>query len=118
MLFPMTCTELVEVAMSNCKSPEKEIGFKHSNIAIWAPIIKLSRTLQGIWTTKHFEQQKTEGKWQFVARSVTYYEFIAVMDTKRVKVTVKEVEGGEKHFWSIIPNWGIDKNCSRVSGWM
>lgn len=76
-------------------------------------ILKLSRTLQGIWKTKRFEQQKTQGKWQYIAKHMIYYEFIAVIDTVRVKVIVKEVEGGEKHFWSIIPHWGIDKNNSK-----
>jgi hypothetical protein len=35
------------------------------------------------------------------------------MNNIRVKVIVKEVLGGEKHFWSIIPFWGIDKISSR-----
>lgn len=42
-------------------------------------------------------------------KNVTYYEFIAVLDNVRIKVIVKEVEGGEKHFWSVIPLWNIDK---------
>ena len=46
-------------------------------------------------------------------KDVSYYEFIAVLDSVRVKVIVKEVAGGEKHFWSVIPFWGIDKNTSR-----
>ena len=48
-------------------------------------------------------------------KEVTFYEFIAVLDSIRVKVIVKEVYGGEKHFWSVIPYWGIDKmNSKRV----
>lgn len=46
-------------------------------------------------------------------KDVTYYEFIAVLNSVRVKVIVKEVAGREKHFWSVIPFWGIDKNTSR-----
>ena len=30
-----------------------------------------------------------------------------------VQLIVKEVLGGEKHFWSIIPFWGIDKASSK-----
>ena len=76
-------------------------------------ILKLSRTMQGIWSVRRFEEQKTNSRWERVMKDVAYYEFIAVLDSVRVKVIVKEVAGGEKHFWSIIPFWGIDKNTSR-----
>ena len=72
-------------------------------------ILKLSHTVQGIWITKKFEQQKTNSRWESVLKVVTFYEFIAVLDKVRIKVIVKQVEGGEKHFWSVIPAWGIDK---------
>jgi hypothetical protein len=73
-------------------------------------VISQSHTLQGIWQTKHFEQMKTEGNWRFLMKNVTYYEFIAVVENIRVKVIVKQIEGGDKYFWSIIPNWRINKN--------
>ena len=46
-------------------------------------------------------------------KDVIYYEFIAVINNIRVKVIVKEVLGGEKHFWSVIPFWGIDKATNK-----
>ncbi|MDO8443598.1 MAG: hypothetical protein Q7S78_01245 [Candidatus Azambacteria bacterium] len=80
----------------------------------YAPeVLKLSRTLQGIWSKKCFEVQKTNNRWEHILKDVTFYEFIAVLDNVRIKIIVKEVIGGEKHFWSIIPNWGIDAVNSR-----
>lgn len=76
-------------------------------------VLKLSKTVQGIWQVKRFEEQKTNSRWECALKDVTYYEFIAVLDSVRVKVIVKEVVGGEKHFWSVIPFWGVDKNTSR-----
>src|SRR3989344_4620274 len=76
-------------------------------------VLKLSRTIQGIWHTKHFEMQKTNNRWEKVLKEVAFYEFMAVLDNVRVKVIVKEVSGGEKHFWSVIPFWGINKEMSR-----
>lgn len=76
-------------------------------------ILGKSHTLQGIWQTKHFEQYKTSGQWKYTMKEIVFYEFIAVLDNVRVKVIVKEVLGGEKHFWSIIPYWNIDKEASR-----
>lgn len=69
-------------------------------------IIKNSHTVQGIWlNAQEWERQKKHGKWQTVMKNVSYYEFIAVIGKVRLKVIVKQVEGGEKYFWSIIPFW-------------
>ncbi len=46
-------------------------------------------------------------------KEVVFYDFIAVIDNVRAKVIIKEVVGGEKYFWSIIPYWGIDKVGSK-----
>jgi len=46
-------------------------------------------------------------------KDIVFYEFIAVLDSIRLKVIVKEVSGGEKHFWSAIPYWGINKEASK-----
>src|SRR3989344_417689 len=76
-------------------------------------VLKLSKTVQGIWNTQCFETQKTNSRWKRSLKNVTFYEFMAVLNNVRVKVIVKEVLGGEKHFWSVIPFWGIDKDKSK-----
>lgn len=76
-------------------------------------ILKKSHTVQGVWEIKRFEDQKTNSRWEHILKNVIYYEFIAVLENVRVKVIVKEVLGGEKHFWSVIPFWGIDKIASK-----
>ena len=76
-------------------------------------VLGKSHTLQGIWRTKGFEAQKTNSKWRYIMKDVTFYEFIAVLENVRIKVIVKEVLGGEKHFWSVIPFWGIDTEGSK-----
>jgi len=82
----------------------------------YAPeILKKSHTLQGILDIKRIEAQKTNSRWEHVMKKVMYYEFIAVIDNIRIKLIVKEIQGSEKHFWSIIPFWGIDKfNSKRI----
>lgn len=76
-------------------------------------VLKMSRTLQGTWETKRFEVVKVNSRWEKLMKDVVFYEFVAVIDNVRVKVIVKEVDGGEKYFWSVIPYWGIDKENSR-----
>jgi hypothetical protein len=90
---------------------------RHLKLA--SEVISQSRTLQGIWTTQKFERiKKKDGTWQQVLKLITYYEFIAVMESHgskvRVKVIVKQIEGGEKFFLSIIPFWGVNKKGERI----
>jgi hypothetical protein len=78
-------------------------------------VLRKSHTVQGVWKTRRFEMQNTNSQWKYAVKDVIFYEFIAVLNNVRVKVIVKEVFGGEKHFWSIIPYWGIDKvNYKRI----
>ena len=76
-------------------------------------VLNKSHTVQGIWNTKRFEEQNINSRWERMMKEVIFYEFIAVLENVRVKVIVKEVTGGGKHFWSIIPYWDIDAGNSR-----
>ena len=82
-------------------------------LAFAPQVISLSRTVQGIWHTKHFERIRMHSRTDTVLKLVSYYEFIAVLENVRVKVIVKQVDDGEKFFWSIIPYWKIDSVNSR-----
>lgn len=73
-------------------------------------IIKLSHTLQGVLKMNKFERVRLHNRTDTVLKHVTYYEFIALIKRDRVKVIVKQIENGEKFFWSIIPYWGMDEN--------
>ena len=76
-------------------------------------VLRKSNTVQDIWEIKRFEGQKTNSRWEHVLKDVRFYGFIAVLEKVRLKVVIKEVIGGEKHFWSVIPFWGIDKMTNR-----
>lgn len=82
-------------------------------------VISNSKTLQGIWTTQKLERtRRKNSKWTKVMKLVTYYEFIAVMESRgskvRVKIIVKQVDGGERFFYSLIPFWGRDRYGDRA----
>ena len=76
-------------------------------------VIKLSRTVQGISETKEFVRRKVHSRWDTVLTIITYYEFVAVLENRRVRVVVRHLAGGEKHFWSIQPFWKEDHNGRR-----
>lgn len=76
-------------------------------------IIKKSHTLQEVFETKRFEQQKINSRWEHRLVNVTYYGFVAIVNKARIKIIVKEIEGGNKFFWSLIPFW---RNNQKNSG--
>ncbi len=92
---------------------DQYVRFRHLQLA--PEVIRNSKTLQGIWVTNKFERiKRKDGKWEQKLKLITYYEFIAVLESHgskvRVKIIVKQIHGGEKFFLSIIPFWGKNKN--------
>jgi len=99
---------------SNQKARTKNDQYSRLKLLYFAPqVLKESHTLQGIWQTKKFERQKTSGEWKYFMKDIIFYEFIAILDNIRLKVIIKNVIGGEKHFLSVIPYWRIDKKTGQ-----
>ena len=73
-------------------------------------VLKNSKTVQGILETKKFERVRVSSRTDNVLKLVNYFEFIAVIKRNRVKVIVKQIDGGNLFFWSIIPFWGMNEN--------
>ena len=76
-------------------------------------IIEKSHTLQDFYETKKFEQQKMNSRWENRLIEVKYYGFVAIINGARIKIIVKQITGGNKFFWSLIPFW---KNNQKNSG--
>ena len=68
-------------------------------------IIKKSNTLQEYLEINHLERIQINSRWENKVVFVKYYGFIAIINQFRIKVIIKQVEGGDYHFWSIIPCW-------------
>lgn len=78
-------------------------------------ILKLSHTLQGVLETKKFERIRMNSRTDSVLKLVVYYEFIAVIKRNRVRIIVKQIDNGQKFFWSIVPFWGMNtETISRI----
>lgn len=99
---------------SNQVARPRSEQYARLKLLTFAPqVLSLSRTVQGIWETKHFERIRMHSRTDTILKPVSYYEFIAVLDNVRVKVIVKQIESGQRFFWSIIPYWKIDSANSR-----
>jgi len=96
----------------NKARPIKEQYMRLKLIKLAPEIIKKSHTLQEFFGTKRFERQKINSRWERRAVMVKYYAFVAISSNLKVKVKiiVKEIEGGNKFFWSIIPFWKVKKD--------
>jgi hypothetical protein len=90
------------------------------NLKLAPEILKRSHTLQEKHSRKIFVEVKTNSRHEFILKECHYYGFIAIIKDgnlqKRLKVIVKKVEGGEKHFWSIIPYWKSNREIRLHSG--
>ena len=73
-------------------------------------VISKSGTLQEFVERKHFERQKINSRWELRTMVVRYYGFVAVIGKLRVKIIVKEIEGGKPFFWSIFPFWKMKED--------
>ncbi len=73
-------------------------------------VLQSSHTLQEIKEEKNFERQKINSRWDKRLVSVKYYGFVAIINEARIKIIVKEIEGAQPHFWSIVPFWKQSRN--------
>ena len=73
-------------------------------------IIKKSFTLQEFFETKSFERIRSNTRWEKKLVIVRYYGFVAIVNKSRIKIIVKEVDGGVRFFWSIIPFWKMSRS--------
>ncbi len=77
-------------------------------------ILRQSHTVQGIQETNEWERRHRHGRWEQILVAVTYYQFVAVLNHRRFKVIVKQLPGGQRVFWSLIPFWRQDDMGKRI----
>ena len=76
-------------------------------------LVEKTHTLQGYSEAKEFEHKKINSRWENTLTTVYYYEFVAVINSVRIKIIIKQLFGGEKYFWSIIPFWRMNKDGTK-----
>ncbi len=86
--------------------------FKHLKMA--PQILRLSNTVQGIYHGHERIRHHRHGRWEEVISPATFYEFVAVIETRRFKVIVKQAAGKELIFWSLIPFWRQTEQGTRA----
>jgi hypothetical protein len=90
------------------RSP-KEQYLRFKLLPLAEHIIKNSNTLQEYQEKGRFERQKINSRWENRLTTVIYYGFVAIVNGARIKIIVKEIKGGNKYFYSIIPFWKSNK---------
>jgi hypothetical protein len=88
---------------------EQDQYMRFKLLCIVPEILKLSHTLQGISETKKFERIRIHNRTDNILKSVSYYEFIAVIKRNRIRIIIKQIDGGQKFFWSLIPFWKMNE---------
>ncbi len=94
---------------------EKDQYMRFKLLHLAPEILRTSHTLQGILETKKFERVRMHSRTETVLKLVSYFEFIAVIKRNRVRIVVKQIEQGQKFFWSIVPFWRMNEaTISRI----
>lgn len=88
--------------------PEKDQYMRFKLIHLAPEVLQLSHTVQGVLETKKFERTRMKNRTDTILKPVRYFEFIAVIKRNRVRIVVKQIDDGQKFFWSIIPFWGMN----------
>lgn len=73
-------------------------------------IISKSHTLQEYDKRKILIRQNINSGWQKRTKITRYYVFVAIIKDVRLKVIIKEIDGGVKFFYSLYPSWKVVKN--------
>lgn len=68
-------------------------------------LVRLTKTLQEHEIQHLFVETKHNKRKEIVLKEIQFFGFIAILKNYKVKVIVRQVGNGQKHFWSIIPNW-------------
>ena len=100
--------EHLKYKQRNKSRQDKDQYMRFKLIHLAPEVLKISSSVQGILETKKFENIKIHSRVDKLLKNVIYYEFIAVIKRNRVKIIVKQIDGGKKFFWSIIPFWKMD----------
>lgn len=79
-------------------------------------VLKLSRTVQGRSHRKCFERVRQNNRTFQIFCDIFYFEFIAIIDDVRVRIIVRQLQGGQLNFWSIIPYWEQASEHKRLFG--
>ena len=93
----------------NCGRSQSEQYIRLRILPKVVDVVKLSHTLQEYDERKLFVRQKTNSRWEKTLKTVRYYVFISLLKDHdlRLKVVVKEIEGGQPFFWSVYPSWKV-----------
>ena len=62
----------------------------------------LDRAIRILSTMPYFQEERVL---EINGTVVRYWSFEAVVEEKRLKVIVRQVGNGSKHFWSLVPSW-------------
>ena len=68
-------------------------------------IVEISTTHQEYDESLTTIRKKRFGKTVEETTTVKYWGFVGIIQNFRVKVIVRQIGNGQKHFWSVIPAW-------------
>lgn len=100
--------EHLKFGRKNHARPHQEQAIRMQLFYLASQIIQASRTVQGLSQARGFEAIRSNGGTDTRLVQISYTEFVAILDNKRVRVVLKRIEDGPWFYWSVIPFWKIN----------
>lgn len=85
-------------------------AMRYKILPLSVDVLSNSKTLQEYEEQRVFIDVKKNKKREKILKEVKFFGFIAIIKTWKVKVIIRQVGNGKKHFWSIILNWKTRKS--------
>ncbi|PIS22853.1 hypothetical protein COT49_03030 [candidate division WWE3 bacterium CG08_land_8_20_14_0_20_40_13] len=79
---------------------------RRDNKRIETNIRLLPRAIKVLQAMPYFQEESNYKKENV---SYKFWAFEAVINDRRIKVVIRQVGNGQKHFWSVIPAWRKDR---------
>ena len=83
---------------------------RYKLLSLAPTLLKHSGTLQEHEVQNIFIELNINKRRKKVLMKVHFFGFIAIIQQWKIKVIVRQIEKGKKHFWSVIPNWKTRKS--------
>jgi hypothetical protein len=94
----------------NVTRPREDQYMRLKLIPLAVKALTLSHTLQEYKEAQVFVRRKSNSVWKQEMKAVKYYAFIAILNNALIKVIVRQVDGGQRNFYSLIPKWRLEGN--------
>ncbi|MDR3643331.1 MAG: hypothetical protein P4L74_06950 [Candidatus Doudnabacteria bacterium] len=93
----------------NVTRPREDQYMRLRLLPLAVKVLTLSHTMQEYKEAQVFVRRKSNSVWKQAMKPVKYYAFSAIINNALIKVIVRQVDNGQRNFYSLIPKWRFEE---------